>query len=183
MNRYSFIMDVFLAIFANIAFGQVPQEINYQGVLKDASGNPVADGTYSITFRLFDAESGGNEQWSKNYPDVAAENGVFNVVLDDLSASFDETYWLEVEYDGNVFPRQKLTSVPYSLNSEKVMAKEASGNIFPASGSVGIGTTSPGSKFHVATAYGDFYAAVKNRTIEGRLPGYRRFPILKSALK
>ena len=53
---------LFVLIFTLIAFTEmftqgIPETINYQGVLKDASGNIVPDGDYNITFRLYDSLS------------------------------------------------------------------------------------------------------------------------------
>ena len=38
-----------------------PDAINYQGVLRGADDKPVQDGTYSMIFRFFSAESEGDE--------------------------------------------------------------------------------------------------------------------------
>src|SRR3990172_4580120 len=50
------------AIFAQ---SSVPNLINFQGRLTDASGNPVTDGAHSVTFRLFDVPSGGAALWTE----------------------------------------------------------------------------------------------------------------------
>ena len=46
-------MLVFL-VAANFAWGQIPQTISYQGVLTDAGGAVVPDGTYQLTFNIYD---------------------------------------------------------------------------------------------------------------------------------
>ncbi|MGE5693282.1 MAG: hypothetical protein ACM3YF_05835, partial [Candidatus Zixiibacteriota bacterium] len=48
----------------SVAEGGIPQLINFQGILKDGSGNLVADGSYSITFTIYDAATGGNNLWT-----------------------------------------------------------------------------------------------------------------------
>ncbi len=45
----------FLFFVSSVVYGAVPQTINYQGYLKDASG-PV-NGTVSMTFKLYDVQS------------------------------------------------------------------------------------------------------------------------------
>ncbi|MDH3786839.1 MAG: hypothetical protein OEV00_16125, partial [Acidobacteriota bacterium] len=50
-----------LVLLAGIAEAATPPDaVNYQAVLRDASGNPL-DGNFDMTFRLFDSEGGGNE--------------------------------------------------------------------------------------------------------------------------
>lgn len=53
-----------------------PEAINYQGVLRDAAGAPLT-GAYDMTFRLFDAVSGGNEVLVDTH--VAAGTGAVTV--------------------------------------------------------------------------------------------------------
>src|SRR2546425_6047472 len=69
----------------------VPQLINYQGQLLDASGTPMPTGDYSIEVRLFPVESGGGGIWGPQIfsgqsgigfgPKVSVVNGRFNLVL------------------------------------------------------------------------------------------------------
>lgn len=54
--------------------------INYQGQLADASGDPVADGSYQITFSLWIDSTGGENLWQE-LRDVAIESGHFSVYL------------------------------------------------------------------------------------------------------
>ena len=62
-----------------------PSLINYQGRLTDSNGNPVANGNQSITFKIFDASSGGNLLWCETNTSVATDNGIFSVVLGNLN--------------------------------------------------------------------------------------------------
>src|SRR5690606_1254020 len=39
--------------------------LNFQARLYDASGSTVADGTYSIQFRLYDDSAGGTNEWTE----------------------------------------------------------------------------------------------------------------------
>jgi len=51
---------VMCIICATVLFGQAPMMINYQGKLLDTEGNPL-NATPSIVFKIFNAESGGDE--------------------------------------------------------------------------------------------------------------------------
>ena len=56
--------------------------VSYQGVLWNASGAPVPDGNYPMTFSIWDAASGGVKQWGdETHASVAVKNGLFSVYL------------------------------------------------------------------------------------------------------
>ena len=67
-----------------IGFGDVPQQINYQGVLADNAGAPL-DGTYSMTFAIYDAATLGTLAWSETQGSVTVTNGT--VTASDLGAN------------------------------------------------------------------------------------------------
>ncbi len=111
-------------IFATVAFSQIPQTMSYQGVLTDAQGNAVADGSYSLTFNLYESATGGSSIWGETQ-DIAVVNGVFNAILGSvtpLSNSFDRPYWLGIAIgsDAELEPRIELTASAYSLNARSV---------------------------------------------------------------
>jgi len=112
-----------LLIFANCnLLAQVPNTISYQGVLKDANGIPLT-GSYNLLFKIYQSETGGTEIWQENQTGVDVQNGIFNVILGNLSTiTFDQQYWLGAAVDGGVelVPRTKLTSVPYSLITKSI---------------------------------------------------------------
>jgi len=112
---------VVVAIMAQPVAAAMPETMSYQGVLRDAGGVPVADGTYSVTFRLWDADTGGTEHWFETL-DVTTQGGVFDTIIGKTShlwMSFDESYWLGMEIEGEpeLVPRTELTAAPYSLRA------------------------------------------------------------------
>ena len=115
--------------------GLPPKTISYQGRLMTASGQPVADGTKVMDFRLLDAETGGNLLWSES-ASVTVVGGWVNVVLGNtnpINLPFDIQYWLEVVIDGqSLQPRTKLTSVPYAQNAARLSGFEASQVVGPS---------------------------------------------------
>ncbi len=121
MKTKLFPILILLLFFSNSLFGQVPQTINYQGVLTQPSGQPVSNGNYNLTFRLYDAAVAGTELWIE-VQIIPVENGIFNVILGDVTPfalDFDAPYWLSIQVavDPELSPRVELTGVPYSFSS------------------------------------------------------------------
>jgi|GEM_PF-2791067 len=144
---------LFAGFFALLFVAQIisAQTINTQGVLRDANGYAMDDGSYTVTFRIYDAEVGGNMEWSDTY-DLQVTNGVFSVTLGDNSnpiniLSDDQPYWIgmEIGTDGELTPRLKLNTTPYEMNY-----LTGNQNTFPGTGNVGIGTLSPGARLEVS---------------------------------
>ncbi len=84
MNRCKsiFILTIFFSLFT--LADAIPRMISYQGVLTDASGSNVANGSYNLTFHLYDTPTGGTPIWSEGKPVIVA-NGVFETRLGDIS--------------------------------------------------------------------------------------------------
>jgi hypothetical protein len=108
-----------------LVWGQIPQTISYQGLLTDAAGAIVPDGNYNLTFKLYDAPTGGTALWTEQQS-VPVQNGIFNVILGSvvaLNLPFDRLYWLEVAVgtDGVLAPRLQLTSSTYAMRARSLV--------------------------------------------------------------
>ena len=105
------------------AFAAVPHLINYQGKLTDTGGVPL-EGSYGLTFRIYDAETGGNLLWEETQNGVVVQKGVFSVLLGsvtNLGLSFDKAYFLEIKVGSEVMsPRQRITSAGYAIRAESL---------------------------------------------------------------
>lgn len=105
------------------ARSQTPGEIGHQGILTDSLGNPIVEGTFQVTFSLYDQASGGTALWSEEQP-VSVEEGLFTVLLgavNPIDLPFDEPYWLDVKVDGDELdPRLRFTASPYSRRAATV---------------------------------------------------------------
>ena len=122
---------VLLLILSGISLAKAgttaPNKITYQGRLTDSDGVPVSDGTYTITFYLYDSEIGGDDVWSYTSSSITVTNGVFSEELDFGSgwvgtADWTEQYYftLQVGIDDIMSPRIPFNSVAYAFNAESL---------------------------------------------------------------
>ena len=125
MNRKSSILLAGLILGSLLtpfrASAQIPQLLSYQGVLSDPAHVAVPDGTYRLTFRIYDVQTGGAPLWEETN-DVVTINGVFEVILGEttpIALAFDRPFWLALEMAGDVemSPRVRFVSTPYALNA------------------------------------------------------------------
>jgi hypothetical protein len=120
-----YIILVFTLSFEFVSFSQtIPQTLNYQGILKDGSGVILPDGSYSLTFKLYNAASGGSALWTET-KSVTVQDGVFATQLGNttqINLPFTEGYYLGVTVaaGSELTPRFPLSSVPYSFMSLNV---------------------------------------------------------------
>ena len=106
-------------------YAAVPKLLNYQGKLLDSSGVGIND-TLTITFKLYDAATGGNLLWQETINDVEILKGLFSVELGASDGfdtlSFAQEYWLEITIGTETLtPREKLTAAPYAIKASGVV--------------------------------------------------------------
>ncbi|MBK7939623.1 MAG: hypothetical protein IPJ82_22185 [Lewinellaceae bacterium] len=119
---------------ANLAQAQSAR-LGVQGILKKANGNAVDDGTYSITFKLYDMATGGTALWTETQTNVELASGIYTATLGSVTAlniPFDKTYYLGITVGtgAEMSPRIQLTTAPYALSLI------GNTNQFPSSGLV-----------------------------------------------
>lgn len=102
----------------------VPNLINFQGRLTDASGNPVADGSHAVNFTLWTLPTGGATVWTENTSQTTS-SGLFTHNLGSVTGLFTtlfedyDSLYLQVQADGQtILPRIRLTSTPYTRVSQ-----------------------------------------------------------------
>ena len=109
-----------LSLLVVLSFAQIPLKISFQGRLLDSLGNPITDGTYLITFRLYDVATGGTALWTEQHA-VTTHNGLFNVMLGSIISlsgiDFGRPLWLGVQIgtEPELSPRYELGASPYAL--------------------------------------------------------------------
>lgn len=116
------------------ATAQQAKKISLQGFLKDANGKAVADGSQSITFKLYTVPAGGTAEWTEDQT-LNVFGGVYSthlgqtISLENLNWG-KETYYVGVTVQGTeLVPRTELTFAPYSLGSPKAQEVVCSGAV------------------------------------------------------
>jgi hypothetical protein len=156
-----------LAMVSTAVGADVPGMINIQGKLTDpSSGQPVANGSYSVVFSIYDVPSSGTALWEETRS-VDVTDGLFSILLGQIdtipSSLFDNPQlWLgmKVGDDPEMTPRQRLTTSPYAFRTP---ASAAGGGwvddgsvvrLETNTDSVGIGTVDPQARLHVEDSSG-----------------------------
>ncbi|MBN1755280.1 hypothetical protein JW877_03600 [bacterium] len=122
MRKLFLCLCLIIFIFVSNGSGQIPRIISYQGYLTDGAPEPepLPDGDYLVSFRLYNSESGGIPLWSESQ-EVGLEGGIYHTYLglvNPLNLMFDEPYWLEIVVTGiTLAPRVRLGASPYALNA------------------------------------------------------------------
>ncbi len=106
------------------AFAAVPPMVNYQGKLTKADGTLLADGTYSMTFAIYNVPTAGLPLWWETNTSVQVKKGLFSVLLGSVRAfaadTFtDEARWFGVKVgeDLEMSPRQQIAAVPFAFKA------------------------------------------------------------------
>ncbi|MEY3194871.1 MAG: hypothetical protein RIQ78_968 [Bacteroidota bacterium] len=138
-------------------------KLGVQGILKKANGNAVDDGTYTITFKIYNTETGGAALWTEVQSEVDVSSGIYSAVLGsvtELNLSFNEGYYLGVKVGSTpeMAPRMELTTASYALSLK------GSSNLFPSTGAVGAGTNAPTAGYQLHIKNG---AGIATQMVEG----------------
>jgi len=130
------IITLFFLLLIPLTHAAIPTVISYQGKVTDSGGDPVADGNYTMRFRIYDASTGGSLEWDSGNRTIAVSDGVFNVLLGEspqpsLDLEFNEDYWLLVTFAGvNQSPRQRMSSAGYAyMASGLIPGTEVKGSV------------------------------------------------------
>jgi hypothetical protein len=123
-----------------LCFGQSPEGINYQAVIRDNAGNVLQNNNVGLKMSLYQATIGGTLVFEESFSSTTDNFGLVNLVIgqgNNLSGDFTSIDWsagpyfLEIAADDNggndyeVIGAQQLMSVPYALYSK------TSGNPIP----------------------------------------------------
>lgn len=119
-SRIKWILLTFLPLLALVLISCssfVYPSFSHQGKLLDSSGNPVADGSYDVVYKLYHGSSGGPAVYTEaNIVNIT--DGYFNSEFGAADVDpkiFSEQTWLEISVNGEILtPRQLLRGAPYA---------------------------------------------------------------------
>jgi hypothetical protein len=130
-QKFTFFFILFLSVAHLLA--QVPATLSYQGLLTDANGNPVANGTHSVTFNFYTSSTGGTAAFSRGPLSVTTFQGLFTVILGNggtgnaaLPSLGSTQYYVGLRFDtgtSDLTPLVALTAVPYAFTASALDAK------------------------------------------------------------
>ena len=113
----------------------VPMQLSQQGRLVDSSG-VAASGNHNLTFRLYNASTGGTLLWNETVSSNFT-NGYYSVVLgsdtinnpleDSVLESGDLYVEIEIDGDGPLTPRSAVTSTPFARVAGKAQSADWGG--------------------------------------------------------
>ena len=110
--------------------GTTDPKLYYQGQLVDVTTGAALSGTYTITFRLYDLESGGPPLWTE-IQDVNVDGGLFGAELGaieplDITVFDGRRLWigLKIGSDSEAVPRQRLAYHPMALYADNAASLE-----------------------------------------------------------
>jgi len=123
--------------------------MKYQGRLLDpTTGDPKPDGSYSMSFSIYDVSTGGTALWSET-KNVEVKSGLFNAILGDVTSLpagifTGQDLWLGIKVgaDPETSPRQQLLPMPYAIyakNADTVDSMEGADLQRRVSGTCGSG--------------------------------------------
>ena len=125
--RFSLLVPTVMLCIMTSVFAQ-GSSFTYQGFLR--TGTNPANGTYDLTFSLFDIENGGSRVAGPvAKDDVTVTNGHFRVMVDFGADVFNgAARWLEIGVQTNgegsfttLTNRQLLTPTPYAISAAKLI--------------------------------------------------------------
>jgi hypothetical protein len=168
----AFALAVALARLLPAAVPDWQKQINYQGQLTDASRVAVADGAYSITFKIYDHPSSlapANLVWSGETQSVNVSKGLFNAYLGQLNplpalspAQQANDFYLFVQVAGEateMLPRQKLLPAFLARNALSLQG------LYPDNTANNLAVLDSGGKLSVGLLFNAPFPAVASNGV------------------
>ncbi len=152
------------------SYAQTPQGIPYQAAARNSSGAILASTTVSVRFSIRDSIATGAIKYRETHSITTTAQGLFSVNVGQgtpVTGTFSSINWgtntkyMQVELDptgGSTYidmGTQQMMSVPYALyagtSSSSSQWTTSGSNIYNTNtGKVGIGTSTPAARLHVA---------------------------------
>jgi hypothetical protein len=128
------LLSVLTLLFITVVQAQVPQQLNYQGIARNASGAPITYQNITVRISLIDSSTGGQVAYRETRKVMTNYVGLFNILIGSSGATnvmgtIQDVNWstgkkyikLEIDPNGlNNFSLAGITqlqSVPYALSA------------------------------------------------------------------
>jgi hypothetical protein len=109
-------------------YAQAPASIKYQGVARNSTGAPIANGTVTVKFDIHSGSASGPVVWTETHTGVTTNQfGLFNINMGSITAGVDTVFYagqefLEVSVDFGSgltsMGTSQFLSVPYALYAQ-----------------------------------------------------------------
>lgn len=156
--RLLILVPLFTLFFFATSFAQAPQMINYQGVARDLSGNPLPNQNISLRMSVLSGSPAGTNEYSETHSVTTNNLGLFTIQIGNgivQSGNFTTIDWggtshyLQIEMNENggtsytLIGTTQMVSVPYALYAENGSKwKEDGFGLHYELGNIGIGNIS-----------------------------------------
>ncbi len=121
------ITSLILVIVALCTFAQTPQSFNYQAVLRDASGNILANQNIEIQVGILQGSASGSAIFSETHSTTTNNFGLVNLTVGSISSTnfssidwTDGPFFIQISVDGTIMGTSQLLSVPFALHAKTV---------------------------------------------------------------
>ena len=110
-----------VVIMVGCTAGELPPRFSHQGRLLDDAGRPVADGSYSMRYNLYDSTSTSASPVYTETKTITVEDGLFTTSIGSSGyitpSIFSQPTYMEITIDGETLtPRQLLQGAPYAMS-------------------------------------------------------------------
>jgi hypothetical protein len=153
-------------IISGYMVAQPPQAFKYQAVVRDAAGEIMSNQAVDIRISIHDATTGGTIVYQETFSETTNQFGLVNLniglgtpvtgIFSNIDWSNDSKF-IEIEIDSGSgyisMGTSELFSVPYALYSDRSSDGYwglYNSSIYYNNGNVGVGTSNPLDKLHVA---------------------------------
>jgi hypothetical protein len=128
------LLSVLAILFITVVQAQVPQQLNYQGIARNASGAPITYQNITVRISLIDSATGGQVAYRETRRVMTNYVGLFNILIgskgaNNVTGTMQDVNWstgkkyIKLEIDPNGLSNfslagvTQLQSVPYALSA------------------------------------------------------------------
>ncbi len=105
-------------------FAQTPPSFNYQAILRDASGNVLANKEVNIGIVILQGNTTGNQVFTETHPVTTNEFGLVNLQIGSVNTAEIQAidwntgpYFIQISVDGTAMGTSQLLSVPFAMHA------------------------------------------------------------------